>query len=56
MQVLESAMLMAALFYQSNSSQTPMTHQGSGGNKSHVVLEVKIVFLMQKYIKIIRQD
>ncbi len=31
----------------------PMLHQDSGGNKSHVVLEVKIVFLMHKNIKII---
>ncbi len=28
----------------------PMAHQSSGGNICHTVLEVKIVFLMQKNI------
>ena len=44
----------AALFYQSNISQMPMAHQGSGGDLCHVGYKgVKIVFLMQKIIEII---
>jgi len=44
----------AALFYKSNISQMPMAHQSSGGNICHTVLEVKIVFLMQKNKKLFR--